>query len=122
MSSPKHVCDYLMLKLGQLKREVFMVLFLDPQNRLIASDELFSGTLTQASVYPREVIKRALYHNAASVIFAHNHPSGLAEQSRADEVLTKHLISALALVDIQVLDHVIVAGNQTLSFKEQGLL
>lgn len=122
MSSPKHVCDYLMLKLGQLKREVFMVLFLDPQNRLIASEELFSGTLTQASVYPREVIKRALYHNAASVIFAHNHPSGLAEQSRADEVLTKHLISALALVDIQVLDHVIVAGNQTLSFKEQGLL
>ena len=122
MSSPKQVCDYLMLKLGQLKREVFMVLFLDTQNRLIASEELFSGTLTQASVYPREVIKRALYHNAASVIFAHNHPSGLAKQSEADEALTKHLVSALALVDIQVLDHVIVAGNQSLSFKEQGLL
>lgn len=122
MSSPKHVCDYLMLKLGALKHEVFVVLFLDTQNRLIVSEELFNGTLTQTSVYPREVVKRALQHNAASVIFAHNHPSGLARQSSADEALTQHLLKALALVDIKVLDHVIIAGNQSLSFKEQGLL
>lgn len=122
LSSPQHVRDYLVLKLASLTREVFMVLFLDTQNRLLASEELFSGTLSQASVYPREVIKRVLHHNAASVIFAHNHPSGIAQQSAADELLTKKLKEALTLVDVGVLDHFIVAGNQTLSFKERGLL
>jgi DNA repair protein RadC len=87
-----------------------------------AQEEMFTGTLTQTSVYPREVVKRSMYHNAASVIFAHNHPSGVAEQSRADELLTTALKQALALVDVRVLDHFIVAGNTTLSFAERGLL
>ncbi|MFA7351378.1 MAG: DNA repair protein RadC [Methylotenera sp.] len=120
--SPQQVRDYLVLRLGALTREVFLVMFLDAQNRLNATEELFSGTLTQTSVYPREVIKRALHHNAAGVIFAHNHPSGVAQQSSADEILTKQLKQALALVDVRVLDHFIVAGNQTLSFAERGLL
>ena len=120
--SPQQVRDFLVLKLGNLTREVFFVLFVDTQNRLIASEELFSGTLTQTSVYPREVLKRALHHNAASIIFAHNHPSGIARQSSADELLTKQLKQALALVDVRVLDHFIVAGNNTLSFAERGLL
>lgn len=122
LSSPQQVRDYLCLKLGGLKHEVFVVLFLDAQNRVLAQEEMFSGTLTQTSVYPREVLKRALHHNAASVIFAHNHPSGVAEPSRADEVLTATLKQALALVDIRVLDHFIVAANNTLSFAERGLL
>ncbi len=120
--SPQHVRDYLILKLGSLNREVFLVMFLDAQNRLNATEEMFSGTLTQTSVYPREVVKRAMHYNAASVIFAHNHPSGVAEQSAADEMLTKQLKEALALVDVRVLDHFIIAGNQTLSFAERGLL
>lgn len=122
LNSPQQVRDYLCLRLGNLSREVFMVLFLDAQNRVLAQEELFSGTLTQTSVYPREVVVRALHHNAASVIFAHNHPSGVAEQSRADELLTTALKQALALVDIRVLDHFVVAGNTTLSFAERGLL
>ena len=122
LGSPGQVRDYLCLKLGGLAREVFMVLFLDAQNRVLAQEEMFSGTLTQTSVYPREVVKRALHYNAASVIFAHNHPSGVAEQSRADELLTVALKQALALVDVRVLDHFIVAGNNTLSFAERGLL
>jgi DNA repair protein RadC len=122
LSSPKQVRDYLMLKLGALPREVFMVMMVDAQNRVLALETLFEGTLTQTSVYPREVVKRALHHNAASVIFAHNHPSGIAEPSKADEVLTQSLKQALALVDIRVLDHFIVAGNSTLSFVERGLL
>jgi DNA repair protein RadC len=122
LSSPKQVRDYLMLKLGALPREVFMVMMVDAQNRVLALETLFEGTLTQTSVYPREVVKRALHHNAASVIFAHNHPSGLAEPSKADEALTQSLKQALALVDIRVLDHFIVAGNSTLSFVERGLL
>lgn len=122
LSSPKKVRDYLSLKLGNEPREIFMVLFLDTQNRVQAQESLFEGTLTQASVYPREIVKRALHHNAASVIFAHNHPSGIVEPSRADETLTKALKSALDLVDIRVLDHFIVAGNQTMSFVERGLL
>jgi len=120
--SPQQVRNYLVLKLGALTREVFMVLFLDAQNRLHAAEELFNGTLTQTSVYPREVVKRAIHHNAASVIFAHNHPSGVAQQSAADELITQQLKQALALVDVRVLDHFIVAGNQTLSFAERGLL
>ena len=99
-----------------------MGVFLDAQNRLIAAQELFSGTLTQTSVYPREVVKIALRHNAASVIFAHNHPSGVAEPSLADEVLTQALKQALALVDVRVLDHFIVGQGATLSFAEHGLL
>lgn len=122
LASPQQVRDYLCLRLGALTREVFMVLFLGTQNRVVATEELFSGTLTQASVYPREVVKRALHHNAASVIFAHNHPSGLIQQSQADERLTQQLQQALALVDVRVLDHFIVAGNDTLSFSERGLL
>lgn len=122
LSSPQQVRDYLCLKLGSLSREVFMVLFLDAQNRVLAQESMFEGTLTQTSVYPREIVKRALHHNAASVIFAHNHPSGVAEQSRADEVLTTLLKQALAVMDIRVLDHFIVAGNNTLSFAERGLL
>lgn len=121
-SSPQQVRDYLCLKLGALPQEVFLVLFLDAQNRLIASEEMFSGTLTQTSVYAREVVKRALFYNAASVMFAHNHPSGIAQQSEADEQLTRNLKSALALVDVRVLDHFIVAGNQILSFAERGLM
>jgi len=122
LSSPQQVRDYLCLKLGNLMREVFVVLFLDAQNRIVTTEEMFSGTLTQTSVYPREVVKRALHHNAAGVIFAHNHPSGIAQQSQADELLTQQLKQALALVDIRVLDHFIVAGNTTLSFSEHGLL
>ena len=120
--SPQQVRDYLVLKLGNLTKEVFLVLFLDTQNRLLASEEMFSGSLSETSVYPREVVKRALDHNAASVIFAHNHPSGIAQQSQADELITKQLKQALALVDVRVLDHFIVAGNNTLSFSERGLL
>jgi DNA repair protein RadC len=105
LTSPQQVRDYLRLKLGGLTREVFVVLFLDAQHRVTGQEELFAGTLTQTSVYPREVVKRALHHNAAAVIFAHNHPSGVAEPSRSDEVLTKALKDALALVDVQVLDH-----------------
>ena len=122
LTSPQQVRDYLCLKLGYLTREVFVVLFLDAQNRIVTSEEMFSGTLTQTSVYPREVVKRALHHNAASVIFAHNHLSGIAQQSQADELITKQLKQALALVDVQVLDHFIVAGKNTLSFAERGLL
>lgn len=122
LSSPQQVRDFLCLKLGGLSREVFVVLFLDAQNRMINSEEMFTGTLTQTSVYPREVVKKALYHNAASVIFAHNHPSGIAQPSQADELITKQLKQALALVDVRVLDHFIVAGNTTFSFVERGLL
>lgn len=122
LSSPQQVRDYLCLKLGGLTHEVFMVLFLDAQNRIITTEDMFTGTLTQTSVYPREVVKRALHHNAASVIFAHNHPSGVAEQSHADEMLTAELKKALALVDVRVLDHFIIAGNSSLSFVQRGLL
>jgi DNA repair protein RadC len=116
------VRDYLRIALGGREQEVFVVLLLDAQHRVIACEELFRGTLTQTSVYPREVVKCSLKHNAAAVIFAHNHPSGVAEPSHADEILTRSLKSALALVDIQVLDHFIVAGPRTMSFAERGLL
>ncbi len=122
LNSPQAVRDYLVLKLGSLTKEVFLVLFLDTQNRLLATEEMFSGSLKETSVYPREVLKRTLHHNAASVIFAHNHPSGIAQQSQADELITKQLKQALDLVDVRVLDHFIVAGNSTLSFSERGLL
>ncbi len=122
LNSPQQVRDYLVLKLGSQHKEVFLVLFLDTQNRLIASEEMFTGTLKETSVYPREVLKRALHFNAAALIFAHNHPSGVATPSQADEVITQELKKALALVDVRVLDHFIVAGNQILSFSERGLL
>jgi len=123
LASPQAVRDWLRLWLGNLQHEVFVALWLDAQNRLIASEELFRGTLTQTSVYPREVVKRALLHNAGAVILAHNHPSGLAEPSRADEVLTSSLKQALALIDVKLLDHFIVTGSAgPLSFAERGLI
>ena len=122
LNSPSAVRDFLRMKLQALPHEVFFVLFLDAQNRVIGSEELFRGTLTQTSVYPREVVKRALHHNAGAVIFAHNHPSGVAEPSHADETLTQALKQALALIDVRVLDHFIVAGSGVLSFAERGLL
>ena len=122
MNSPKSVRDYLRLSLQGKKYEVFVGIFLDSQNRAIAIEELFNGTLTQTSVYPREVVKRALHHNAAAIIFAHNHPSGVAEPSQADEVLTQSLKQALALVDVRVLDHFIVGGETAMSFAERGLI
>lgn len=122
LNSPREVRDYLKLVLGRADHEIFVVLMLDAQHRVLATEELFRGTLTQTSVYPREVVKAALSRNAAAVIFAHNHPSGVAEPSHADELLTRSLKSALALVDIQVLDHFVVAGGRILSFAERGLL
>ena len=122
MSSPQAVREYLRLSLGARPHEVFVAIFLDAQNCLLGCEELFRGTLTQTSVYPREVVKTALRYNAAGVIFAHNHPSGVAEPSRADELLTQTLKQALSLVEIKTLDHFIVAGSKTISFAERGLL
>jgi DNA repair protein RadC len=122
LTSPEAVRDYLRLSLNELPHETFVVMFLDSQHRLIAADEMFRGTLAQTSVYPREIVKAALAHNAAAVIFAHNHPSGVAEPSRADELLTQALKQALALVDIRTLDHFVVAGNRVVSFAERGLI
>jgi DNA repair protein RadC len=122
LSSPQAVRDYLRLTLRALEREVFVAVFLDAQHRAIKVEELFAGTLTQTSVYPREVVKRALHHNAAAVIFAHNHPSGTSEPSHADLLLTQALKQALALVDVGVLDHFVVGGGAALSFAERGLL
>ena len=123
LASPESVRDWLRLSLGKLPNEVFVALWLDAQDRLIASEELFRRTLTQTSVYPREVVKRALANNAGAVILTHNHPSGLAEPSRADEVLTSSLKQALALVDVKLLDHFIVAGGaRPLSLPERGLI
>lgn len=120
--NPAHVREFLLLQLGGLPHEVFCVLFLDTQHRLVRMEEMFRGTLTQASVYPREVVRRALELHAAAVILAHNHPSGVAEPSRADEHLTQQLRSALQLVDVRVLDHMVVGANQVTSFAERGLL
>jgi len=122
LSSPQMVRDYLRLKLQDRPHEVFVGVFLDAQNRVLAVEELFRGTLTQTSVYPREVVKRALHHNAAALIFAHNHPSGIAEPSRSDEALTQALKQALALVDVKVLDHFVVGAGAAMSFAERGLL
>lgn len=122
LTSPGAVRDYLRLALASRPHEVFLVLFLDSQHRVLSDAELFRGTLTQTSVYPREVVKAALAANAAAVIFAHNHPSGVAQPSHADELLTRQLKEALALVEVRVLDHFIVAGSQALSFAERGLL
>ncbi|MEJ7687510.1 MAG: DNA repair protein RadC [Variovorax sp.] len=120
--SPDAVKHYLQLHLAARPHEVFAVLFLDVQHRLIALEELFRGTLTHTSVYPREVVLRALHHQAAAVVLAHNHPSGCTEPSRADEALTHTLKAALALIDVRVIDHMIVAKGQTLSMAERGLI
>lgn len=122
MDSPQSVRNYLRLSLGSKPYEVFAGIFLDARHRVIVTEELFNGTLTQASVYPREIVKRALYHNAAAMIFAHNHPSGIAEPSRADEILTQSLKQALALVDIKVLDHFVIGSDEVVSFAERGLI
>lgn len=123
LGSPGEVRAFLMLHLAELEHEAFVALFLDAQNKLIECRELFRGTLTQTSVYPREVVKAALSLNAGAVILAHNHPSGLSEPSRADEVLTNALKVALSVVDVKVLDHFVVAGRGSpLSFAERGLL
>ena len=120
--SPQAVKDYLQLHLGSLPHEVFAVLFLDAQHKLLGLERLFTGTLGQTSVYPREVVKRALARNAGAVILAHNHPSGVAEPSRADEFLTQTLKSALALVDVRVIDHLVIGQGHVVSFAERGLL
>jgi len=121
-NTPQAVRDYLQLQLGGLHHEVFAVLFLDSQHRLIALEEMFRGSLTQTSVYPREVVKQALTLNASSVVLAHNHPSGTAQPSRADEALTHTLKAALALVDVRVLDHFVVTASQAVSMAELGLV
>lgn len=122
MDSPQLVKDYLKLRLFNFQHEVFGVLFLNSQHQVIDFDIMFRGTLTQTSVYPREVVKAALMKNAGSVVFAHNHPSGQPEPSRADEYLTNTLKSALQLIDVRVLDHMIVGGDRVVSFAERGLL
>jgi DNA repair protein RadC len=122
LTSPGAVRDYLRLAIGGRPHEVFICIWLDAQHRVIKFDEPFRGTLTQTSVYPREVVKMALQTNAAAVIFAHNHPSGVAQPSQADELLTHNLRDALALIEVKVLDHFIIAGNQAISFAERGLL
>ncbi len=120
--TPDAVKEYLQLQLGHKNHEVFAVLFLDSQNRLLAWEELFRGTLSQTSVYPREVVMRALHHQAAAVVLSHNHPSGSVQPSRADEALTQSLKASLALVDVRVLDHIIVGQGESLSRADQGLM
>jgi len=122
MSSPQVLRDWLRLHCAGLQHEVFLVIYLDAHHRLIEAEELFRGTLTQTSVYPREVVKGALTRNAAALALAHNHPSGEAEPSRADELLTQTLKSALNLVDVRIIDHFIVAGDKVVSFAELGLI
>ena len=122
MDSPQATANYLMTRLATREHETFTLIYLDNRHRLIACDDLFRGTIDGASVHPREVVKEALRHNAAAVILAHNHPSGVAEPSQADELITRRLREALALVDIRVLDHVIIAGADSTSFAQRGLL
>ena len=122
LASPDAVRNFLRLKLADRRHEVFVVVFLDAQNRVIATEEMFRGTLTQTSVYPREVVIASLARNAASVILCHNHPSGVAEPSSADLALTQTLRQCLAMVDVRVIDHLIIAGPSALSFAERGLL
>lgn len=122
LSSPELVRNFLRLSLANKQHEVFIGIFLDAKNHAIATEELFSGTLTQTSVYPREIIKRALFHNAAAIIFAHNHPSGIAEPSHADKILTQSLKQALAFIDVKVLDHFVIGNGTALSFAEHDLI
>lgn len=120
--TPDAVKQFLQLQIAHKPFEVFAVLFVDSQNRLLAFEEMFRGTISQTSVYPREVVLRALHHGAAAVVLSHNHPSGSVQPSRADEALTQTLKTSLALVDVRVLDHIIVGAGQSLSMAEQGLL
>lgn len=122
INSPDKARDYIRMKIGHLEHEVFGMLYLNSQNQVIGHEELFRGTISQTSVYPREVVKAALYNNAAGVVLYHNHPSGLLEPSRADEILTNTLKSALALIDIRMLDHIIVSHTGTVSMAEKGLI
>jgi len=122
LTSPRHTHDYLRLKLGDRKQEVFGTLFLDSQHRMLQYAELFQGTVDGAAVYPRVVVQQALELNAAAVVFFHNHPSGVAEPSSADKHITRRLQEALALVDVRVLDHVVVSAGDATSFAERGLL
>ncbi|MDG3086903.1 DNA repair protein RadC [Vibrio hannami] len=122
LCSPQQTRMYLSNKIRDKQREVFLALFLDNQNRVICDETLFEGTIDSASVYPREVVKRALANNASSLIFAHNHPSGIAEPSQADKRITTRLIDALALVDIKVLDHFVIGDGEVVSFAERGLI
>ncbi len=122
LASPQDVRDFLAVRLGSLEHEVFAVLHLDAANRIIDYVEMFRGTLTQTSVYPREVLKDAMQRNSAALVLVHNHPSGLGSPSRADEMLTKTVKTTLALVDVRVIDHMIVAGHNVVSMAELGLL
>ena len=122
LNSPALVREYLRLHLGPREHEMFCLILTDSRHRLLARVELFRGTIDGASVHPREVVKEVLKHNAAAVILAHNHPSGVAEPSQADELITQRLREALALVDVRVLDHLVVAGDQVVSFAEKGML
>ena len=121
-TSPELVKEYLITKLAGFEHEVFAALFLDAKHQLIQYVEMFRGSIDSASVYPREVVKEALHHNAAAVIFAHNHPSGNPEPSQADKTLTQGLKEALMLVEVRSLDHIVVGGRQTVSFAERGLI
>lgn len=122
LTSPNTVRDYLRLLMHGLEHEVFVCVWLNAQHCVIATDEMFRGTLTETSVYPREIVKTALQRNAAAVIFAHNHPSGVAQPSRSDEVLTHNLRDALDVIEVKVLDHFVVAGPYAVSFSERGLI
>ncbi len=122
LSNPQATREFLMARLRDRAQEVFACLFLDNRHRIISFDEMFYGTVDGAAVHPREVVKRAMHHNAAAVILAHNHPSGVAEPSRADEMLTRRLKDALALVDVRTLDHMVIGDGEAVSFAERGML
>ncbi len=122
MTSSELTRQYLRARLGKYEHEVFACLYLDNQHRVVTLEELFSGTIDGAAVYPREVVKRCLHNNAAAVIFAHNHPSGIAEPSQADVSITQRLKSALSTIDVRVLDHILVGGKDVVSFAERGLI
>ncbi|MBC3211034.1 RadC family protein [Serratia fonticola] len=122
LKEPDAVRSYLRLQLERQQRELFMAMYLDSQHRLIACETLFTGTLGSVSVYPREIVKQALAHNAASLILAHNHPSGMAEPSQADRSLTDRIIAALSLIDVGVLDHIVIGHGESVSFAERGWL
>jgi DNA repair protein RadC len=122
LSSPQDTHRYLMTQLATREQEIFASIFLDNRHRVLAFEELFQGTIDGCSVHPREVVRRSLHHNAAAIIFAHNHPSGMAEPSQADQNITQRLQEALKLIDVRVLDHIVVGGSETVSFAERGIL
>ncbi|MBF0264125.1 MAG: DNA repair protein RadC [Gammaproteobacteria bacterium] len=122
LSAPKDSIDFLKLKLSHLEHEVFSLIFLDNTHKIIQYEEMFRGTIDSSSVYPREVVKRALQLNTAAVIFAHNHPSGNPEPSQSDELITQRLVEALKLMDIRVLDHIVIGGDQNVSMAERGMI